>query len=427
MSAEKSGRRLRGLLGLLLLVVVAGTLWGPKLRREILARAVLGSQLPSESAIEELVQSYPDPLPFLQRLWNTGKLAHRQLAMETLRHQRPAPSALRDKRLEALLLAGTEDPDTSIRELALGGLAESKSPLLLEAAQNQLRNSDPQIRLLGVKYLSRLEARTGLPMLIPLLKDSDLRVAATVDAALRRWTGIDFGVRIAQAIPKQHNDGRESLDPADVQLIRSGLAQREAWWRQHAGEFNPPAAPSPTAVEPTQALPVADFALPDIAGHTVKLSSFRGKMVILNFWATWCTACLPEISDLMELQKRHRDQLVVLGISLDGVPDDHGHVLGLDDKTEAHDGPDHQGRAHPATIDNVRAKVARVAQARSIAYPILLDPSNLVGARFNGGELPTNVLIDPQGHLRRRFIGARSLDVWEAILAEVGHLPHNGQ
>jgi hypothetical protein len=66
----------------------------------------------------------------------------------------------------------------------------------------------------------------------------------------------------------------------------------------------------------------------------------------------------------------------------------------------------------------VREKVARVAQARGINYPVLLDPKNEAGGRYQGGELPTTVIVDAAGHVRRRFIGPRSLAVFEALLAE---------
>ena len=95
-------------------------------------------------------------------------------------------------------MAGIADPDASVRETALGTLAEHKSPLLLVAAQAQLANADPQIRLLGVQYLSRAEVKQALPILIPLLDDPDLRIVATVETALKRSTGVDYGVRIAQ-------------------------------------------------------------------------------------------------------------------------------------------------------------------------------------------------------------------------------------
>ena len=73
-----------------------------------------------------------------------------------------------------------------------------------------------------------------------------------------------------------------------------------------------------------------------------------------------------------------------------------------------------------ASRDVIRKKVSRVAITRGINYPILLDEKYEAGARFNGGELPTTIIIDAQGNVRRRFVGARSLPVFEAMIAEAG-------
>jgi hypothetical protein len=63
-------------------------------------------------------------------------------------------------------------------------------------------------------------------------------------------------------------------------------------------------------------------------------------------------------------------------------------------------------------------KVAHTAKARHINYPVFLDKHNEVGGRYNGGELPTTVIVDAQGNVRRRFIGARNPSVFEAMIAE---------
>jgi hypothetical protein len=68
----------------------------------------------------------------------------------------------------------------------------------------------------------------------------------------------------------------------------------------------------------------------------------------------------------------------------------------------------------------VREKVARTVKVRGINYPILLDEKNEIGGRFNGGELPTTVIVDANGNVRRRFVGARSLPVFEAMILEAG-------
>jgi thiol-disulfide isomerase/thioredoxin len=136
--------------------------------------------------------------------------------------------------------------------------------------------------------------------------------------------------------------------------------------------------------------------------------------VILNFWTTWCTACLGEIPALVALQRRHEQELVILGISLDSVPDIHGHFG--DHGTSDDAGHDHQ---HHPPLEEIRAKVERTVKKLGINYPVLLDERNVVGGRFNGGELPTTVFVDPEGNIRRRFVGARALPVFEAMLAEV--------
>jgi thiol-disulfide isomerase/thioredoxin len=135
--------------------------------------------------------------------------------------------------------------------------------------------------------------------------------------------------------------------------------------------------------------------------------------VLLNFWTTWCPGCLAEIPDLIELQKRNAGRLAVLGISLDGpgAADEHGHSV---------DPPaDGQREAHPAEeTEEWRAKLSRFAAEKGIHYPILHDPTDAVGRRFNGGELPTNVLVDADGFLRRRFVGGRTLAVFEKMIDE---------
>ena len=81
------------------------------------------------------------------------------------------------------------------------------------------------------------------------------------------------------------------------------------------------AAPS-LAVEPV------DFTLPDLEGKPVSLSDYRGKWVIVNYWATWCPPCLEEIPDLVDLYENNRDKLVVLGVDHEEVTRPLGGRLG---------------------------------------------------------------------------------------------------
>ena len=65
-----------------------------------------------------------------------------------------------------------------------------------------------------------------------------------------------------------------------------------------------------------------NFSLPELNGQSLQLSDYRGKVVLLDFWATWCTPCREEIPHLVELQNKYRDQgLQIIGISMDDSPE----------------------------------------------------------------------------------------------------------
>lgn len=122
-----------------------------------------------------------------------------------------------------------------------------------------------------------------------------------------------------------------------------------------------------------------DFELPDMDGKPVKLSSFRGKTVILNFWTITCGPCKEEIPSLAELQKiiEKRKDIVLLTVSTDDGPED------LRDRLAVLTGSDHP-------------------------FPILFDPDLTVTKDKYGTELfPETWIIDPNGIIRARFDGER--------------------
>lgn len=64
-----------------------------------------------------------------------------------------------------------------------------------------------------------------------------------------------------------------------------------------------------------------DFVIKDLDGKDVKLSTFKGKVILLNFWATWCGPCKAEIPGFVRLQEKYRDKLVIVGYSVDDTAD----------------------------------------------------------------------------------------------------------
>ena len=107
------------------------------------------------------------------------------------------------------------------------------------------------------------------------------------------------------------------------------------------------------------------FALKDINGATVRLRSYRGKVVLINFWATWCPPCRAEMPDLVRLQRQYaRQGLQIIGIT------------------------------YPPEEKN---RVRRFARSLKVNYPIILGTSQLK-ARFSSEEtLPLTVVIDRDG------------------------------
>ena len=118
--------------------------------------------------------------------------------------------------------------------------------------------------------------------------------------------------------------------------------------------------------------PVADFTVTDLDGRSISLSSLRGKVVLVNFWATWCPPCRAEIPDLIKLQDRYRDKLVVLGISEDEIPP---------------------------------AEVKAFAAAQRINYPVVMTKPELSKIFRGVSALPTTFVIGPDGKLEQRHVG----------------------
>lgn len=107
--------------------------------------------------------------------------------------------------------------------------------------------------------------------------------------------------------------------------------------------------------------------------RTVSLDSYRGKVVVLNFWASWCAPCIAEIPSLNQLQKK-MPQIVVLGISTDEDPAAYAQFLAN----------------HP------------------IDYVTIRDGSQQSNHLFGTYRFPETYVIDKQGRIRRKFIGAQN-------------------
>lgn len=147
---------------------------------------------------------------------------------------------------------------------------------------------------------------------------------------------------------------------AGVLLILSPSANRDA------EGFNP------WLIDDSVGSPAPDFTLKDLSGYEVTLSSYKGKHVLLNFWATWCPYCRKERAHLNALYKAYKDKgLVVISVATDRSSD----------------------------------KVKKFLKRKPADYINLTDAAGTASSSYNIGGLPSSILIDRDGIVKRRITG----------------------
>jgi len=397
---------------LVVLGIGAATLWRP-IQHRWLTWLVLRAEAPAQSLVDNLAAREANPGALLNRLWSTERIPHRLAVLDYLQSHRASGNALRIEEV-AILKDAARSGDLNAKDKAFALLTTRRHPELRGLALEQLRDVDPAVRTLGLQQLARAGDRQLVPLVIPFLGDPDPRIVAAAGYALGKWTSNDFGFRLSLALP----DFKREITPnADTAALSQGVSRCMDWWKEHESDFGT------QQIELLQGssswrLPTPDFSLQDLAGSQVRLSAFRGKTVLLSFWATTTTNAFAFLSDLAAVQHRNADRFVVLGISLDGTPLANTEGCGDEDEHSGHSEHSHGG-AHAGHVHagHIRAQVEQFVQQHGITYPVLIDTTADLGHRFSALELPTNVIIDRAGNVRRRFVGLRSGAVVEAMLA----------
>lgn len=136
--------------------------------------------------------------------------------------------------------------------------------------------------------------------------------------------------------------------------------------------------------------PAPEFKVKDLDGHDLSLASSRGKVILVNFWATWCGPCRAEIPSLIALQQRYKDQIQIIGLDVD------------DDDEKA---------------------VRDFATNEGINYPIALTP-NKVRLDYGGiAALPTLFVINSEGKVVQKHVGLFNPALYETEVRALLNLP----
>jgi thiol-disulfide isomerase/thioredoxin len=140
------------------------------------------------------------------------------------------------------------------------------------------------------------------------------------------------------------------------------------------------------------ASPVGDVTMTDVDGRRISSADWKGKVVIVNFWATWCPPCRAEIPDLVALQQKYKDQLLIIGISDDEDP--------------------------PAVVK-------KWADEHKMNYPIVMSTPELRKVFTGVSALPTSFIVSRESRMVMRHVGMLTAARTEAETRHLAGLPVN--
>jgi len=248
-------------------------------------------------------------------------------------------------------------------------------------------------RIRGLRKLDdRVRARTTKELALQIRQlpvvPNKLRLAGALS---NLSTEGDFGhealqevtTTLAQALREQPPAGKPGA-PDDLYIELASLVRYE---QMHAESDNPQLREAMARLEADDAKrEKADFTLSDLEGRSWHLRDLKGKVVLVNFWATWCPPCRKEMPDLQALYDKYKGEgLVVLSIS-----------------------------------DEETAKVTPFIAERKISYPVLLDPGRKVNKAFVVEGIPKSFVYNREGKLVAQSIDMRTRSQFQAMLAQAG-------
>jgi peroxiredoxin len=135
--------------------------------------------------------------------------------------------------------------------------------------------------------------------------------------------------------------------------------------------------------------PAPDFKLATLDGRSVKLSDYKGKKVILNFWATWCPPCKAEMPHMKNFYEHNKDKgIEILAVNL-------------------------------TNVDKGKDAVETFAKDYQLTFTIALDEEGTIGKQYQAFTIPTSYIIDSNGIISKKMIGPMDEEMMETLTKDI--------
>jgi len=244
-----------------------------------------------------------------------------------------------------------------------------------------LRKLDDTVRARTTRELA-LQIRQ-LPVVPNKLRLAEALANLSTEGDFGRDTLQEVTTTLATAL-REEPPAQENGNPNSTYMELASLVKYE---HMQASSHNPQFAAAMAKLEADDVKrQSSDFTLTDLQGGNWHLKDLQGKVVLVNFWATWCPPCRKEMPDLQALYDKYKEQgFVVLAIS-----------------------------------DEEAAKVSPFIVERKISYPVLLDPGRKVNDAFVVEGIPKSFVYDRNGKIVAQSIDMRTRGQFQAMLAQTG-------
>ena len=174
-------------------------------------------------------------------------------------------------------------------------------------------------------------------------------------------------------------------------LIGMNVYENQQKKKQEAQEQRQTTTLEKTAIDSTEGDKerASDFTLKTTSGETIRLSDYRGKKVILNFWATWCPPCKAEMPHMQAFHEKHKNDVEIIAVNL-------------------------------TSLDNGNDALKKFIEDYRLTFTIPLDQEGTIGNRYKAYTIPTSYVIDEEGYIQHKVIGPMNEEMMENMITSNG-------